>query len=142
MRLAALFGAFAAVSVAIGWWWKRRVWLIATAIFLGITVPFFTTFFTNGVGLGTGFVGSLGYWLEQQGVQRGSQPIYYYFVVTPIYEYLPMLISSIAAILLYRARHSPLAARREIFCRLGCAAHRSIPDLVVLRQLAGVFLRG
>jgi len=33
MRLAALFGAFAAVSVAIGWWWKRRVWLIATAIF-------------------------------------------------------------------------------------------------------------
>ncbi len=98
MRLAALFGAFAAASVAIGWWWKRRVWLIATAIFLGITIPFFTTFFTNGVGLGTGFVGSLGYWLEQQGVQRGSQPIYYYFVVTPIYEYLPMLISIIATI--------------------------------------------
>ncbi|NTU62791.1 MAG: TIGR03663 family protein, partial [Chloroflexi bacterium] len=98
MRLAALFGAFAAASIAIGWWWKRRVWLIATAIFLGITIPFFTTFFTNGVGLGTGFVGSLGYWLEQQGVQRGSQSIYYYFVVTPIYEYLPLLISSIAAI--------------------------------------------
>ncbi len=98
LRLASLFGAFAAVSVAIGWWWKRRVWLIASAIFLGITVTFFTTFFTNGVGLGTGFVGSLGYWLEQQGVQRGSQPIYYYFVVTPFYEYLPMVISSIAAI--------------------------------------------
>ncbi|HSD84446.1 MAG TPA: flippase activity-associated protein Agl23, partial [Anaerolineae bacterium] len=98
MRLAALFGAFAAVSVAIGWWWRRRVWLIATALFLGITIPFFTTFFTNAVGLGTGFVGSLGYWLEQQGVQRGSQPIYYYFAVTPFYEYLPMLISSIAAI--------------------------------------------
>jgi predicted membrane-bound mannosyltransferase/sugar lactone lactonase YvrE len=103
MRLAALYGAFAAVAGAIGWWWKRRVWLIATAIFLGITVPFFTTFFTNGVGLGTGFVGSLGYWLEQQGVQRGSQPIYYYFVVTPIYDYLPMLISIIAAIF-YMAR--------------------------------------
>jgi predicted membrane-bound mannosyltransferase/DNA-binding beta-propeller fold protein YncE len=98
MRLAALFGAFAAAALAIGWWWKRRVWLIATAIFLGITIPFFTTFFTNGVGLGTGFVGSLGYWLEQQGVQRGSQPIYYYFIVTPIYEYLPLLISISAAI--------------------------------------------
>jgi uncharacterized protein (TIGR03663 family) len=98
VRLAALFGAFAAVSVAIGWWWKRRVWLIATAIFFIITIPFFTTFFTNNVGLGTGFVGSLGYWLEQQGVKRGSQPIYYYFLVTPIYEYLPLLISSIAAI--------------------------------------------
>jgi DNA-binding beta-propeller fold protein YncE len=31
-------------------------------------------------------------------VKRGSQPIYYYLVVTPVYEYLPMLISSIAAI--------------------------------------------
>ncbi len=98
MRLAALFGAFAAASAAIGWWWNRRVWLISSVIFLVITVPFFTTFFTNGVGLGTGFVGSLGYWLEQQGVKRGSQPIYYYFIVTPIYEYLPMLIASIAAI--------------------------------------------
>ena len=98
MRLAALFGAFAAVSVAIGWWWKRRVWLIASAIFFIITIPLYTTFFTNAVGLGTGFVGSLGYWLEQQGVQRGTQPIYYYLVVTPIYEYLPMLIASIAAI--------------------------------------------
>ena len=126
MRLAALFGAFAAVSVAIGWWWKRRVWLIATAIFLGITIPFFTTFFTNGVGLGTGFVGSLGYWLEQQGVKRGSQPIYYYFVVTPIYEYLPMLISSIAAIFYSIRRHPSLAARREVCCRLGSAAHRSV----------------
>ena len=54
MRLAAMFGAFAAVSAAIGWWWNRRVWLISTAIFLVITVPFFTTFFIERRRLGHG----------------------------------------------------------------------------------------
>jgi uncharacterized protein (TIGR03663 family) len=98
LRLAICFTTFAALSIAIGLWWNRRRWLITTAIFLGITVTLFTTIFTNGVGLGTGFVGSLGYWLAQQGVQRGSQPIYYYFIVTPIYEYLPILITIAAAI--------------------------------------------
>ncbi len=98
LRLASLFGAFAAVSGALGWWWNRRRWLITSGIFIGAGVTFFTTVFTNGVGLGTGFVGSLGYWLEQQSVQRGSQPIYYYLIVTPVYEYLPMLISIVATI--------------------------------------------
>ena len=96
LRLAAAFGMFAAAANAIGWWWNRRKWLIASAIFIGIGVTLFTTVFTNGVGLGTGFVGSLGYWLEQQGVARGDQPFYYYFVVTPIYEYLPIVVSLIA----------------------------------------------
>ncbi len=39
---------------------------------------FYTSIFTNGAGFFTGMVGSLGYWLEQQGVERGSQPWYYY----------------------------------------------------------------
>ncbi len=98
LRLATVVGAFAAVSAALGLWWHKRRWLISAGIFIGIGVTLFTTVFTNGVGLGTGFVGSLGYWLEQQGVARGSQPIYYYFIVTPIYEYLPIVISIVAAI--------------------------------------------
>ncbi len=98
LRLAVVFGAFAAVSIALGLWWDRRRWLISAGIFIGIGVTLFTTVFTNGVGLGTGFVGSLGYWLEQQGVARGSQPVYYYFIVTPIYEYLPILMSMAASI--------------------------------------------
>jgi DNA-binding beta-propeller fold protein YncE len=51
---------------------------------------------TNLSGLGTGFVGSLGYWLSQHEVQRGSQPWYYYLLVFPLYEYLPLVTSMIA----------------------------------------------
>ena len=49
-------------------------------------------------GFFTGVVGSLGYWLVQQGVQRGSQPWYYYLLVlVPVYEFLP-LIGAVAAV--------------------------------------------
>ena len=34
----------------------------------------------------------MGYWLEQQGVERGSQPWYYYaFLQIPVYEFLPAM---------------------------------------------------
>jgi DNA-binding beta-propeller fold protein YncE len=45
-------------------------------------------------------VGSLGYWLAQQAVNRGGQPWYYYIgLQVPIYEFLPLL-GSLLAILL------------------------------------------
>ena len=44
--------------------------------------------FSNGQGFFTGMVGSLGYWLSQQEVKRGGQPLYYYAaVILPIYEF-------------------------------------------------------
>ena len=62
--------------------------------FWAIAIIFFTTFFTNPVnGLATGIVGSLGYWLAQHEVQRGSQPWYYYGLLTVLYEFLPLLLS-------------------------------------------------
>jgi hypothetical protein len=67
-----------AAVVGILWDWKR--WLIAAGIFAAIYVPLYTTLFTNPQGLATGIVGSLGYWLVQQGVQRGTQPLYYYLL--------------------------------------------------------------
>jgi predicted membrane-bound mannosyltransferase/DNA-binding beta-propeller fold protein YncE len=80
------------ISVLIGIWWSPRRWLANAAIFYAIFTVFYTTVFTNGAGFFTGLVGSLGYWLEQQGVNRGSQPWYYYGLVQiPIYEYLPAL---------------------------------------------------
>ncbi len=79
----------ALVSIVIGVLWNRRLWLTNAAIFY---VPFtilYTTFFTNGVGFFTGLIGSLGYWLEQQAVGRGSQPWYYYLLLEiPFYEFL------------------------------------------------------
>jgi predicted membrane-bound mannosyltransferase/sugar lactone lactonase YvrE len=85
------------IAIVIGLVWKPRLWLINTAIFYGIFTVFFTTVFTNGFGMITGLVGSLGYWLEQQGVNRGSQPWYYYLLIqVPIYEFLPALSSLLA----------------------------------------------
>jgi uncharacterized protein (TIGR03663 family) len=80
------------LAALIGLMWDWRKWLICALLFYSITVFFFTTVFTNPGGIGTGFIGSLGYWLTQQGVHRGDQPPYYYLMVTlPMYEYLPFL---------------------------------------------------
>jgi len=88
-----------AIAVGLGISWNRKEWLINAAIFY---IPFtilYTTVFTNGTGFFTGLVGSLGYWLEQQVVERGSQPWYYYwFIQIPIYEYLPAL-GALAAVI-------------------------------------------
>jgi 4-amino-4-deoxy-L-arabinose transferase-like glycosyltransferase len=78
---------FSLAAITIGLLWNRRLWLINAALFYGIFIVFYTSIFTNGFGFITGLVGSLGYWLEQQGVNRGSQPWYYYAVVQiPIYQ--------------------------------------------------------
>lgn len=80
------------IAVVVGLIWNRRLWLINFGIFYAIFIVFYTSLFTNGFGFVTGLVGSLGYWLEQQGVNRGSQPWYYYAAIQiPVYEYLPAL---------------------------------------------------
>lgn len=78
------------IAIGLMWDWKRFVgiWLV----FHGIFAFFFTTVFTNIAGLATGMIYSLGYWLEQQGVRRGSQPQYYYLlIIMPFYEFLPVI---------------------------------------------------
>ncbi len=81
-----------AITVAIGMFWKPSLWLKNTALFYAIFTLFYTTFFTNGQGFFTGMVGSLGYWLSQQSVNRGTQPLYYYALLQlPMYEYLAVL---------------------------------------------------
>jgi uncharacterized protein (TIGR03663 family) len=93
-----------AVAIFVGLWWDRRRWIISAIIFNGILLVLFTSVFTNLGGWTTGVVGSLGYWLEQQAVQRGSQPWYYYLFIVPLYEFLP-LIFSLLAIRLWTQQH-------------------------------------
>ena len=73
-------------------------WWIVGGIYWALFIFFFTTAFTNSNGLGTGVIGSLGYWLEQQGVRRGSQPDYYYALIIATYEFMPLLLTLAAAI--------------------------------------------
>ncbi|NOK60290.1 MAG: hypothetical protein GFH27_549281n317 [Chloroflexi bacterium AL-W] len=84
--------AFASLSIG------RRVW-IALAFFFVLYALFFTAFFSNMVGVVSGVSGSLLYWLGQHGVQRGSQPDYYYMVLLTLYEPLVLFWSSIGIIM-------------------------------------------
>ncbi len=92
LRVAIFLVPLFLISIAVGLAWNPKLWLINAAIFY---IPFtilYTTVFTNGQGFFTGLVGSLAYWLAQQGVERGSQPWYYYtFLQIPVYEFLPAL---------------------------------------------------
>jgi len=77
-----------AASTALGLWWDKRRWLKAAAIFHVIFFLLHTSLLSNPEGWTSGMVGSLGYWLEQQGERRGDQPYYYYLLLAPMYEYL------------------------------------------------------
>jgi uncharacterized protein (TIGR03663 family) len=110
-RLAAFFGSDAGltlsvavllvgITIVLGWLWDWRTFLISAAIFYGIFITLFTTFFTNGGGLASGMIGSLAYWLAQHPVQRGSQPWYYYLVINlPMYEFLPAIGAMLAGLI-------------------------------------------
>ncbi len=88
---------FLAISVVIGQLWNREWWKYGS-LYWGVFTILYTTVFTNAAGFFTGIVGSLGYWLVQQDVERGSQPEYFYVLVQiPMYEFLPA-IGTLAAI--------------------------------------------
>jgi len=89
-----------AASFIFGTAWKKEVWLKNAAIFYAIFIIFYTTIFTNIFGFFTGIVGGLGYWMAQQGLQRGNQPFYYYALIQiPIYEFLAACGTVLALIL-------------------------------------------
>jgi len=91
-----LIGASAVIGVLL----RPRTWLIAAAAFWVPFVLLSTTFFTNFAGFMSVIWGSFDYWISQQDVARGNQPIYYYFVTIPVYEFVPLGVS-IAAMLYY-----------------------------------------
>ena len=119
----AILGVFMVISVVIGLLWNRRRFLRCAVFFWGIYAIFYTTFFTNGQGFASGTVGSLGYWLSQQGVKRGGQPWYYYLIIVWMYEFLPFM-GALFAILIYVLRGNP----RE---RVAAAEEKSLVQATV-----------
>jgi uncharacterized protein (TIGR03663 family) len=109
VRIFLIFFATVAISVIIGMLWDWRRWPLVAGVFYIIFTLLYTTFFTNGGGFVTGTLGSMGYWLAQQEVQRGGQPWFYYAILVPLYEFLPLLFS-VAGIVYYFVRGIP---RRE-----------------------------
>lgn len=104
------------VSLLVGINWDWRRWLISAAVFYAIYVCLYTTFFTNPAGFGSGIWGSLDYWLSQQSVARGSQPIFYYAMVLPAYEYLALAFAFIGVV--YQAARKGFASIAYLGCSL------------------------
>ena len=106
LYIAAFLVAVAVViSISVGMRWDRRRWPLLAAIFVGIWLTLFTSVFSNWQGFFTGFWGSLGYWIAQQGVERAGQPWYYYFIGLSLYEFLPVAAGVVGGIyLLVRGR--------------------------------------
>ncbi len=74
-----------------------RTILISLGLFTVIYTLLYTTFFTNPKGV-LGIPESIGYWLRQQPVQRGSQPWYYYLLLLPLYEFTPLFFGLVATV--------------------------------------------
>ncbi|CAG1016746.1 Serine/threonine-protein kinase PknD [Anaerolineales bacterium] len=100
------------LSAVAGWLWNKEKWWQTSLVFW---VPFtilYTTVFTKGSGFFTGTIGSLGYWIVQQEVERGSQPWYFYALIQiPVYEFLPALGLILAIIV--GLRRKPASKSRE-----------------------------
>ncbi len=92
-----------------------QAWGTGLLIFLVINIALYTTFLTNPRGICTalitppldscaGLKGALNYWWEQQDFARGGQPWFYYFMLLPLYEFVPLILG-ILAIFLVKGRH-------------------------------------
>ena len=98
--------------------WRDRTGLqVALLLLIGICAVLFTTVFTNLAGLATGTIatdGTLFYWLGQQGVRRGAQPWFYFLLMAPQYELIPLAFGLPMIVLtLWRAvRQLPALVRR------------------------------
>ncbi len=131
IRTAAVFLLLWIVSITVGVLWNKKRWFVYTILFWGIYTIFYTSVFTNWKGFFTGTVGSLGYWLQQQGVHRGGQPWYYYLLIQlPAYEFLPALGVFLASYFGFR-RKSPVP--------LKISESKELDEKSAPAQLFGVF---
>ncbi|HEX2325928.1 MAG TPA: flippase activity-associated protein Agl23, partial [Chloroflexota bacterium] len=68
-----------------GFWGIGTFWG-GVILFFIVFIILFSSLFTNFAGIREGLIGSISYWLEQHGVQRGNQPWYYYLLLLGAYE--------------------------------------------------------
>lgn len=140
VTLVAVVLATLVVSAAFGLWWDRKRWPRLALIHYGIFLVLYTTIFTWGFGAVSGLVGGLAYWLAQHGVERGSQPWYYYGLIGPLYEYLALLLSVGGGVgaMLHLFRKSPAAGEPEGFAEVREVG--ALPWTLDLERLLPAFL--
>lgn len=90
--LIGLFSVTTSLAAFAGLQWKPALW---GGIFLGcafVYLTLMTSLWTNMDGLVSGPWGSLDYWVTQQDIARGDQPWFYYYMLMPAYEFLPLVL--------------------------------------------------
>ncbi|MGE5124560.1 MAG: flippase activity-associated protein Agl23, partial [Acidobacteriaceae bacterium] len=136
LHMAAIVVPIFVISILLGVFWNWRRWLVNAGIWYAIYIVLYTSMFTNGAGFFTGLVGSLGYWLEQQAVNRGDQPGYYYALIqVPMYEYLPAIGALIGMILALRGRQT---VRDEVLeVELSSGEDQNAQELIASEEYEG-----
>jgi len=92
IALVGLFAVTSSVAAFAGLQWKPKAWGIAFAASALVYLSLMTSLWTNLDGLVSGPWGSLDYWYSQQDAHRGDQPWFYYYMLMPAYEFLPLVL--------------------------------------------------
>jgi uncharacterized protein (TIGR03663 family) len=93
VALSGLFAVTTSLAAFAGLQWRPRLWAIAFGSCGLVYLTLMTSFWTNMNGLVSGPWGSLDYWVTQQDVARGDQPWFYYYMLMPMYEFLPLVLA-------------------------------------------------
>ena len=107
------------------------------------SLSFFTAFYTHPQDFASGIIKALQYWLAQQEVSRGNQPIWYYFMQVPLYE---LIVAAFALPALWRlTRRGSLTDRFLCFWFVAAVllyslAGERMPWLVLHLSLPGILL--
>jgi len=92
LALLGLFAVTVSIAAFAGLQWRPKLWAIAFLSCTFVFLTLMTSFWTNFNGLVSGPWGSLDYWMTQQDVSRGDQPWFYYYMLMPAYEFLPLVL--------------------------------------------------
>ena len=93
LALTGLFAITISIAAFVGLQWRARFWAIAFLACGFVYLTLMTSCWTNLDGLVSGPWGSLDYWQTQQSVARGGQPWFYYDMLMPMYEFLPLVLA-------------------------------------------------
>ncbi|KAA0239706.1 TIGR03663 family protein [bacterium] len=93
LAMGGLFAITTSAAALIGLQWRPKTWAIAAGSAALVYLTLMTSLWTNFEGLCSGPWGSLDYWISQQDVRRGGQPWFYYYMLMPAYEFLPLAIA-------------------------------------------------
>jgi predicted membrane-bound mannosyltransferase len=130
-------GVLFALAGIVGMAWRWNVWIICWAMFYGITITLFTGFFTDKGGIWTGIWGTLDYWWRPE-AQHVDGPAYYYAMLLPAYEILPIAVAIVgaAALMLFGGwRNRALAAVAAIMLAAIVVAPSSITAIANHRTM-------